>query len=220
MVWTDEKHMSSSLQFEFDPTKLGQTLAFFAFHVRNFDKLKAAKLLYFADKLHLITYGRPIVGDKYFCMDYGPVPTMTLNIINDMISLPAEIRASGNHRKQTILETVESFVRVADVRAQYPKLEPSMSPLNLDALTEAEIEVLTTVVARYGELTPQQLIDAGHGERPWQISDADRRQGSSAEIPWENLLAEAGELTDSLHAYAVELQENREFLDALRVEVK
>ena len=43
-------------------------------------KLKALKLVYFADRYHLRRYGRPVIGDEYLAMQYGPVPSNTKDI--------------------------------------------------------------------------------------------------------------------------------------------
>src|SRR5260370_40593805 len=44
-------------------------------------KMKLAKLLYFSDKSHLLTYARPIIGDRYIKMDFGPVPSQAYNLM-------------------------------------------------------------------------------------------------------------------------------------------
>ena len=41
----------------------------------HINKMKALKLLFFADRFHLRKYGRPITNDEYFAMNYGPVPS-------------------------------------------------------------------------------------------------------------------------------------------------
>ena len=70
-----------------------QALAFFSQRgVTDLTKLKAAKLLFFADKLHLNRYGRPILGDCYFCLDHGPVPSFSLNEMNDALDVNPETR--------------------------------------------------------------------------------------------------------------------------------
>ena len=64
------------IRFQFSPSKLVQAIAYFAWKkVPQLTKLKTAKLLYFADKHHLLAHGRPILGDVYFCMPHGPVPS-------------------------------------------------------------------------------------------------------------------------------------------------
>ena len=45
------------------------------------DMYKLAKILYFADQKHLITYGRTILGDEYVPMEYGPVPSAIYNAV-------------------------------------------------------------------------------------------------------------------------------------------
>jgi uncharacterized phage-associated protein len=39
------------------------------------NKMKALKLVFFADRYHLRQYGRPITNDEYLAMEYGPVPS-------------------------------------------------------------------------------------------------------------------------------------------------
>jgi uncharacterized phage-associated protein len=45
------------------------------------DMYKLAKILYFADQKHLVTYGRTILGDEYVPMEYGPVPSAIYNAV-------------------------------------------------------------------------------------------------------------------------------------------
>src|SRR5258706_11420326 len=79
--------MSHPIRFKFDSEKLVRALAFFASRgVEDLDTLKSAKLLYFADRAHLLKYGRPIVGDDYYCMKNGPIPTNALGQIQDFLS--------------------------------------------------------------------------------------------------------------------------------------
>ena len=44
------------------------------------NKLKALKLIYFADRFHLRKYGRPVTGDEYLAMTYGPVASSVKDI--------------------------------------------------------------------------------------------------------------------------------------------
>lgn len=39
------------------------------------DMHKLCKILYFSDQKHLVKYGRPVIGDVYFAMNAGPVPS-------------------------------------------------------------------------------------------------------------------------------------------------
>ena len=74
-----------SVEFEFDYEKMFEALVYLASHpdeVTALDKYKAGKLLFLADKYHLVQFGRPIVGDQYRALEYGPIPQETLDYLN------------------------------------------------------------------------------------------------------------------------------------------
>ena len=47
--------------------------------------MKAIKLVWMADRLHLREYGRPITNDDYVAMKFGPVGSVTRNITDEAI---------------------------------------------------------------------------------------------------------------------------------------
>ena len=62
------------MSFPFSHRKTTQVLNFFARQSGGeINKLKALKMVFLADRYHLRRYGRPITGDEYFAMPYGPV---------------------------------------------------------------------------------------------------------------------------------------------------
>src|SRR5437899_12988053 len=76
---------SMAVAFTFDVEKASAALLYLASRdLPAFDKGKACKLLFLADKLHLVRYGRPITGDHYWALEHGPVPSTVLNLINDV----------------------------------------------------------------------------------------------------------------------------------------
>jgi Protein of unknown function (DUF4065) len=65
-------------------------------HLPQLTKWRICKLLFLADKLHLLRYGRPITGDAYYAMKLGPVPTNVLNVLDNaqrLASTMAELRS-------------------------------------------------------------------------------------------------------------------------------
>lgn len=62
------------MNLTFAHRKATQALNYFALQsAGRMNKLKALKLIFFADRYHLRSYGRPITNDRYMAMEYGPV---------------------------------------------------------------------------------------------------------------------------------------------------
>ena len=57
----------------------------------GFDVYHIVKAAFFADKMHLATYGRPICGDTYNAAPFGPLPQVVYNLLKkdpiEMIAL-------------------------------------------------------------------------------------------------------------------------------------
>jgi uncharacterized phage-associated protein len=198
------------IQFEFDPIKLGQALAYLSTGIHDLTKLKAAKLLYFADKLHLTRYGRPITGDRYYCLDHGPIPSASLNAINDLLT-PVRVRVGGRTLENQMSKVLGQFVQV-DRQSTHPRLKSKMKPQEFDALTATEREVLDAIVKQYGKLPAGRLIELTHREKTWVASNKQRSAGSSVEIPWELFLDEG---QPGLREHIDEHQETDAFLQAI-----
>ena len=131
---------------------------------------KACKLLYFAEKLHLERYGRQIVGDTYFALQHGPVPSEIYDAIKyadgrgHYLSLDKDLR--------------DAFKRCIEVRHNY--LRARCEP-NLDDLSRSDVRCLEQVIADYG--------NASFEERTSQSHDAAYSQTKrNAEIPLENIV--------------------------------
>ena len=69
------------LEFDFDKEAVKAALHFLQQRIPGLTKHQAFKLLYFADVRHLERYGRPITGDQYVAMEYGPVPSKTYDLV-------------------------------------------------------------------------------------------------------------------------------------------
>ena len=151
------------IRFKFDPEKFVACLAFFADKTKGLDKLKAAKLMYYADKYHLLRYGRPIVGDVYLHWQYGPVPFKGLGMIHEAVT--QQIRGQP-HPHQDLLK---KYVRV-NFDKPYPLLELKHTP-DLAVLSESECEALQQTVERYGRYSGLQLMDLTHHEATWNKTE-------------------------------------------------
>lgn len=194
----------TQIRFKFDPEKLVQSLAFFASRgVDDLDTLKAVKLLYFADREHLLMYGRPILGDDYYCMKNGPIPTNALSQIQDALSSTP----TGDHDA-----LFEEYLGV-DRAHQYARFTSKKEP-NLDVFSTSDLEVLDRVLNTYGSKSAWSLRDLAHLDECVRRADEERiaRNVGSVRIPFELFFIG----TDSKLLPLVEAdQENRDFAESL-----
>jgi uncharacterized phage-associated protein len=65
----------------FDPLKFANAAAYLAGRCSDLTKMKVSKLLFFADKAHLLCYGRTVIGDRYIKMEFGPIPFSAYNLM-------------------------------------------------------------------------------------------------------------------------------------------
>ena len=99
---------------------------------------KLAKILYFADQKHLLEFGRPIIGDTYQAMEYGPVPHSTYNLAKN--EAHSQFSKHGTHI--LLLEEYDDEV--------------------FEELSETDMEFLSESVIENKDLTFQQLVDKSH----------------------------------------------------------
>jgi uncharacterized phage-associated protein len=160
------------IRFRFAPEKLVQALAYFAQRgVRDLDKMKAAKLVFHADKYHLLAYGRPVLGDMYACMEYGPVPSAALNVMNDLIADDAEYPPVAK-------QLFDEYVTVERSQGKHPVFRARKEP-DLDVFSDSDIEALDYAVNTFGGKTAWQLSQESHEEPAWRIANECRPAGSS-----------------------------------------
>ncbi|HEY5619652.1 MAG TPA: Panacea domain-containing protein [Vicinamibacterales bacterium] len=200
------------LRFEFSLDKFVAVMTYFVDvgKVHDLTKLKAAKLLFFADKTHLLRYGRPILGDRYVSMDHGPVPSAALDLMNRLIA-PDEIEDPVREQLRTKLSVH---------RLPFSRNHPFRAKVHGEAvyqhLSQTEREVLDEIIAAYGRKSVGELIDLTHKERAWQVSDGARPPGSCAPMPYELFFeGEQAAEAKTLREFADAQQEDRDFISSL-----
>ena len=72
------------MKFNIDREKTLEASLYILGQLPSCDMHKLYKILYFADREHLVEYGRPITGDEYIAMDYGPVPSFLRDAIKSV----------------------------------------------------------------------------------------------------------------------------------------
>ena len=77
--------IATMMRFQFDEKKGVEALTYVASQWPGVTAFYASKVLFFAEKAHLNTYGRPIVADTFIAMPSGPVPSTLYDFIKGQL---------------------------------------------------------------------------------------------------------------------------------------
>ena len=116
------------------------------------NKLKALKLVFFADRYHLRKFGRPVSECTYFAMTHGPVASEAKQVAEDHDALPAPARSYA--RKFLKKKSDYDYASVAEV--------------DKSVLSVSDLEALTFAWENFGYQTKYQLRDITHHYPEWK----------------------------------------------------
>jgi uncharacterized phage-associated protein len=120
--------------------------------VKNAGKIKLIKLIYLADKYHLLRYGRTVTNDDYYAMERGPVGTT----VKDVLSLDKEMLAK-EYKYISRLIGMDGDSYIAN----------PISHLQYDHLSDTDKEALDFVIEKFGKKTGAQLTTYTHKYPEW-----------------------------------------------------
>lgn len=137
----------------FKPKKTVQILSFLALeNGGTLNKMKAIKLIWLLDRLHLRRYGRTITGDEYFAFKFGPVASCTRDIVefNSWVSDDEKAYA-------------------AIFLGNFTDLDYScVMPPDYKAISESEWECIKEVLSKYGDMSQFELSELSHSFPEWK----------------------------------------------------
>lgn len=150
--------------------------------------LKLMKLLYLADREAMVRYGVPISGDRVVSMPHGPVLTMTLNLMD------GDVESSPNGWDAWISDKANNEL----------SLNPDLTDADFDELSQADIEVLEDVWAKFGKMTRWEIRDYTHTLPEWEDP-----HGSSIPIPHRKILMALGCSPEAANQLCTEIEAER-----------
>jgi uncharacterized phage-associated protein len=154
------------IAFRFNLQKSIQMMAYLLDRLGPVDKVKLMKLLYIADRNSFIQHGHPISGSVQKAMDWGPVPSGCLSVID------------GEYRDDP--DAAFRFLHVDDYTVQLRE-----NP-GFDLLGDAERATLESVIQQYGQAPKWDLVDLTHKFPEYE--EAYGGEGTANPITYESLL--------------------------------
>lgn len=163
------------------------------------DKLKLIKLIFLADKYHLLKYGRTITEDDYYAMELGPVGSTVKDIL------------SFNHftLSKAELDYAKKLLKPISQNCFASKGTP-----DVDMLSETDKEVLAYVIERFGKMSSMELSEYSHKYPEWQQHEYLFKNGQTKrkQIKTEELLSTLDDDLQSLGIDADHIEESRNLL--------
>jgi Antitoxin SocA-like, Panacea domain len=122
----------------------------------EFDKYKIVKLLFLADKYHLVKFARPITGDRYCALEYGPVGSKSLDLLNwftDYVRGTPTIDDDRIHQMAAALDL--------DLKFRYPRFSTRSAP-EFSYLSKSDLIALDFAIKKFGHLDFDGLKSITH----------------------------------------------------------
>ncbi|MGH6714140.1 MAG: Panacea domain-containing protein [Bradyrhizobium sp.] len=165
------------MPLEFKPKydKIVELMLYLAHKRPGADKYQAVKFFYFADREHLIRYGRPITNETYYALHYGPVASTVLDLLNGdswtfqklgLERLPFETTISDN---TTIIGKPGREVK-------------------RELFSKSDLVVFDEVIEKYKDASFDDLFKATHEHYAWRHAWNARRQGNRAEMYYDEMI--------------------------------
>lgn len=168
------------------------------------NKMAALKLVFFADRYHLRKYGRPVTGDSYLAMNYGPVPSGTKDLayLSEFLS---------NHERSY----AETYLQrsTLDAHSFESKAEPEIK-----VFSETDVEALGFAWSQFGRFDQFALADITHDYPEWKRHEAALKSKETTRVPmhYADFLDEAPPTANPCHPLTTEeAQQRREMLAEL-----
>lgn len=181
----------------YDAKKAAQVVAFLVKEQGgSADMIKTVKLAYMSDRKFLELYDKPILSDDFFCLEHGPIDSMTLNLI----------KGQGDASSQQIWD---KYLTRVDPKSYIFKLVED--DIYFGALNEAEEDVLRETVNRFKKFGPFELVDWIHDNcREWS-----NPRGTSTYLSYGDVLKALGK--KNLEKSIEHVDRVRRLLDATNV---
>jgi len=117
----------------------------------SLDKLSLLKLIFFADKYHMMKYARSITNDTYYAMKYGPVASNVKNILDfDFLS---------EDEKEYVEKYLVKNGNQIDIKEKFKKY---------NMLSETDKEALKFAYENFGKYKAFDLVDITHKFYEWK----------------------------------------------------
>jgi hypothetical protein len=136
-------------------TAIIESLCYLLVKLKKADKIHLIKLMYLADKYHLMNYGRTITGDEYFAFPKGPGGSKTMDVLN--------------FKKNVLKDQMNFAVKHFKKGKGYEYLPGEDCSIDqIEMLSESDIESLDFALYNFGMMDKWNAVDYTHTLPEWK----------------------------------------------------
>jgi uncharacterized phage-associated protein len=170
-----------ALKFRPKTEKIVELMLYLAHKRPGADKYQAVKFFYLADREHLICYGRPITFENYYAMEYGPVASTVLDVLNGKLSA---IKAVGINE----LPFETEVGRTTDGKYATTFIRKPLRDVNYDLFSKSDLKIFDEVIEKYRDASFNDLFVATHEHYAWYHAWNTRKFGERAEMFYDEMI--------------------------------
>jgi uncharacterized phage-associated protein len=169
-----------------------ETIFYILRKMGNADKIQLVKLIYLADKYHLLLYGRTITGDRYFAVRLGPMGSMVEDVLN--------------FNKDVLNENDLECARKLILQTDANTYSPSNYDGELTMLSKSDKKAIDFIIEQFGRIDKWQLKDFTHKFPEWKRYESlfEKQLTTREDISTEDLLTTIPEYNFNLAPGRVE----------------
>ncbi|WP_265975106.1 Panacea domain-containing protein [Brucella intermedia] len=142
------------MNFIIDKEKAVEALLYIVSRYGEVGRFHALKTLYFAEREHLRSFGRPIVGDRFIAMDNGPVPSYAYDALKQTVPEPERAMVAG-------------AISPAEGAFSHPKYKPHRDP-DLSFFSKTDLRCLDWAIAHCKGRSFGDISDETHLHLAWK----------------------------------------------------
>jgi uncharacterized phage-associated protein len=151
-----------AVEFKFNfPRSLAVITYIASKNVPELTTYKILKLIFLADKFHLVQHGRTITGDKYSALPDGPVPSRLYDFFKKQV-LKNPFSSEGRQLRANL---------EIDKTGTYPRFKAKAAP-DMDELSSTDVDAIDFAIKKFGAFSYGELKDLTHEmaafEKAWK----------------------------------------------------
>ncbi|TFH27034.1 MAG: DUF4065 domain-containing protein, partial [Promethearchaeota archaeon] len=130
-------------------------LCYILSRLHRLDKIHLVKLMYLADKYHLMNYGRTISGDDFIALPHGPAGSRTM----DVLEFDGYILGEYADKATELLVQGEGYEYLPGKKCSTDQLE---------MLSISDIESLDFAIDNFGTMDKWDVVHYTHSLPEWK----------------------------------------------------